>query len=151
VLVVGAHRGAKARARFIPLDPRLEGESLPVNERPALRVALCGPDGEAWAAGWGVVLSFRRGVVTVEAVEDRGAPAAMGFDPLGIPWLVTDRSVMRRHVENGVVLWKRYYRRSEDRAALIAVGFTPEGARVLDERGNGVQIRPRDIDAWAKE
>jgi eukaryotic-like serine/threonine-protein kinase len=151
VLVVGAHRGARGRARFLPEDPRIEAESLPVNDRPALRVALAGPDGEeGFATGWGFVVAFRRGVALLESVEDRGAPAAMGFDPLGVPWLVADHAVMRRHVEDGVAQWKTYYRRDEDRAALIAIGFTPEGVRIVDERGNGAQIRPRDIDTWVK-
>lgn len=148
VLVVGSHRGAKGRARLLPTNPRADGESLAVNDRPPLRAALMGPEGEGWAAGWGFVLSFRQGAVSVELVEERGAPASMGFDPLGVPWLVTDHAVMRRHVESGTPLWKTYYRREDDRPALIAVGFTPEGARVLDERGNGVHIRPVDLDAW---
>jgi hypothetical protein len=143
-LVVGSQRNARARALFLPFDNHAVVYMAGVNERPPLRAALCGASREAWGAGSGFVLSFQRGAVTPEEVAVNETPAAMALDLVGVPWLVTHRSVLRRHVTGGVARWLTYYRRDETRAPLVGIGFTPEGALVLDAEGNAVSICPRD-------
>ncbi len=148
-LVVGSRRGTRARALFLGFDGQASVYTAGVNDRPPLRVALCGAAREAWGAGAGFVVAFERGAVRPEIVEQAGDPVAMGLDLVGVPWLVCERVVLRRHVESGDALWRAYYRRPEGSAPLIAVGFTPEGARILDARGGGATVVPRDIEAWS--
>jgi len=143
-LVVGSHRNARARALFLPVDNHAVVYMAGVNDRPPLRTALCGATREAWAAGSGFVVSFQRGAVTPEEVEVDEVPIAMALDLVGVPWLLTDHSVMRRHVESGVARWRAHYRRDTARPPLIALGFTSDGALVVDATGNAVSICPRD-------
>jgi serine/threonine protein kinase len=148
-LVVGSRRGTRARALFLGFDGQASVYTGGVNERPPLRVALCGAAREAWGAGAGFVVAFERGAVRPEPVEQAGEPTAMGLDLVGVPWLVCERVLLRRHVDAGNALWRVYYRRPEGSAPLIAVGFTPEGARVLDAQGGGATVIPRDIESWS--
>jgi hypothetical protein len=69
---------------------------------------------------------------------------------VGVPWLVTDRTVLRRHIEGNEGVWRAYYRREAGRAPLIGIGFTPEGALVLDAKGGAVALEPHDIAMWQK-
>jgi hypothetical protein len=45
-------------------------------------------------------------------------------------------------------VWKAYYRRPLQGAGLAGIGFTPDGARVLDVNGGIVEIEPVDIEEW---
>ena len=117
-----------------------------MNEGPPLHVAQCGAAREAWAAGPGVLLSFQRDAVALEPLDTDEAPAAMGLDLVGTPWLVTERAVLRRHVDAGLASWRTYYRRDPDRPPLVAIGFTPDDVRVLDARGAAIHIRAREAD-----
>jgi hypothetical protein len=148
-LVVGSRKGTRARALFLGFDGQATVYTGGVNERPPLRVALCGAGREAWGAGAGFVIAFDRGSVRAESVEHAGEPVAMALDLVGVPWLVTERALLRRHVDGGNALWRVYYRRDESSAPLVAVGFTPEGARVLDAQGGGATVVPRDIESWS--
>lgn len=147
-LVVGARKETKARALFLGFDHQRNVIVSGVNDKPPLRVAVCGAARGAWAAGTGFVLAFDKGTATPEAVESTEAPVAMALDLVGVPWLVTTHTVLRRHVHAGIVGWVAYYRHPAERAPLVGIGFTPEGARVLDARGNGVSITPLDIESW---
>jgi len=60
-----------------------------------------------------------------------------------VPWIVTAHAVLRRQVESGTVTWRAVYRRESGRPALVAIGFTPEEARVLNARGNFVHLHAR--------
>lgn len=140
-LVVGSRRGARGRALFLSLDHHANVYVTGVNDRPPLKLALCGAAREAWAAGDGFVLAFQRGAVSSEIVEASGAPAALALDLIGSPWLVTDHGVARRHVESGVATWRTYYARDDRAAPLIGIGFASDGACVLDAKGNLVRIR----------
>jgi serine/threonine protein kinase len=161
-LVVGARRSARGRALFLGFDGQASVYTAGVNEMPPLSVALTSATREAWGAGAGFVLGFDRSGVTSEAVDYQGEPVAMGLDLVGIPWLVCERAVLRRHsVTTGASLspgsptpqsgpvWRTYYRRDPAAPPLVAIGFTPEGARVLDARGGGANIVPRDLELWA--
>jgi hypothetical protein len=146
-LVVGSRGGKKARALFVGMNDAFTIFPA-VNDKAPLRVAVCGAGKEAWAAGQGVVLRFDGGTATVEKSDASDAPIAMALDLVGVPWLVTERSVMRRHVEGNEGIWKAYYRRDPSRPPFVGIGFTPDGAALLDARGGGVAIEPHDIAEW---
>jgi hypothetical protein len=139
-LVVGTRRDARGGALFLPFGGRASVYVDGVNDAPPLQVAQCGVERAAWAAGEGLVLAFLRGAVEREAVEVAGAPVAMGLDLAGVPWIVTAHAVLRRRVEAGTVTWQSVYERDPDRPRLVAIGFTPEGARVVDARGSSVYL-----------
>lgn len=148
-MIAGASaKGNRARALFLGFDGQATVYTMGVNTRPPLEVALCGADRASWAAGHGFVLAFDRASVTAEEVEVQEAPAAMGLDPVGVPWLVTASAVMRRHARIGAAAWRAYHRQEPGAPPLVAIGFTAQGARVLDASGRGAQIVPHDIAAW---
>ena len=149
MLAVGSRRGAKGRALFVGLDEQTNVFTTGVNDKGPLRVAVCSAGRECWAAGEGVVLRFDKGLATPERIDVKEPPVAMALDVVGVPWLVTERAVLRRHVENNEGMWKPYYRREETRPALVGIGFTPEGAHVLDARGGGVELEPHDAITWS--
>jgi hypothetical protein len=148
LLAVGSKGGKRGRALFVGFDGQTTLYTAGVSDKPALVAAVCGAARESWAAGAGVVLRFDRGAVASERVDATDVPAAMALDVVGVPWLVTERAVLRRHIEAGDGVWKAYVRRPEDRPAFVGIGFTPEGARVLDARGGVVEIEPVDVGDW---
>jgi serine/threonine protein kinase len=147
-VVVGA-KGKRARALSIGHDDQITVFTREVNDKPPLSLALCGAERAAWGAGEGYVVRFDRAVAAREDVEVPGTPVAFGLDPVGIPWLVTERGVLRRHVEGASAAWRLYYERDAAKPALAAIGFTPAGARVLDAAGGFVKLVPRDIGMWS--
>jgi serine/threonine protein kinase len=149
VLAVGeSESGTQARAIFIEEG----GEGSPitrgVKDKPPLRVALCGAGRMAWGAGDGFVLAFDGGPAVLEGVEANDRPTAMGLDPVGIPWLVTTSTVLRRSLQGGVATWRAHYRKDDRAPALVGLGFTPDGVRVIDAQGGGVLTRPPDLPSW---
>jgi serine/threonine protein kinase len=149
MLVVGSRRGTRGRALFLGLDEQTSVFTSGVNDKAALRVALCGAGREMWAAGEGTLLRLERGGAVAEKSESTEAPAEMALDLVGIPWLVTSHAVLRRHVVDNEGVWRAYYRRDPSRPPLVAIGFTPNGARVLDARGASVEIEPHDVASWS--
>jgi hypothetical protein len=153
MLVVGSRRGkqasaTRARALFLGLDEQATVYTSGVNDKPGLLVAVCGAGREAWGAGEGLVLHFDRGAAVAEKIETRESPVAMGLDMVGVPWLVTERAVLRRHVDNNEGVWRPYYARDAGRAPLIGIGFTPDGVALLDARGASIELEPHDIEYW---
>jgi len=148
LLIVGSRRGTKARAMFLGLDEQTTVFAAGVNDKPALTVAVASAGRETWGAGDGLVLRFDRGAAMPEKLDPSGAPTAMGLDLVGVPWLVTQHAVLRRHVEANAGVWKTYYRRSAALPPLVGIGFTPDGASVIDARGGIVQIQPHDVAGW---
>jgi len=148
LLAVGSKGGKRGRALFVGFDGQTTVYTAGVSDKPALVAAVCGAARESWGAGAGVVLRFDRGAVASERVDATDVPAAMALDVVGVPWLVTERAVLRRHLEGGDGVWKAYVRRAEDRPPFVGIGFTPQGARVLDARGGVVEIEPVDIGDW---
>jgi hypothetical protein len=139
----------KARALFLSLDEQTQVFAAGVTDKPALTVAVAGAAREMWAAGARILLRFDPpGGSTQEAVEGEERPVAMGLDLVGVPWLVTERAVLRRYDGGGGggAVWKRLCARDDGAAApFMAIGFTGEGARVLDARGGGVLVVPEDV------
>ena len=119
-----------------------------MKDKPPLFVAVCGASRDAWAAGVGCVLRFDRAGVDHEPLSINADPVAMALDPLGTPWLITDHAALRRHEGTPTPSWEVYYQRNPLLPRLVGIGFTADGARLLDERGGGVHIVPRDIDRW---
>ena len=72
----------------------------------------------------------------------------MGLDPVGIPWLVTVSSVMRRKSGNTGAAWATYFEKDPGAPPLVAIAFSPDGARVIDAQGGGAMIVPRDVTSW---
>ncbi|AKT36868.1 serine/threonine-protein kinase [Chondromyces crocatus] len=149
-LVVGGSARGRGRALFLGFDGQASVYTQGVNQRAALEIALCGADRTSWAAGEGFVLSFDRASVTVEELEISGRPVAMGLDPVGVPWLVTGRAVLRRHAGLANASWRVYFQQDVGAPPLLAIGFTAEGACVVDAAGHGAVIIPRDIAAWRR-
>jgi len=147
-LVVGARRGQRARALFLGLDDQAQVFTTGVNDKGPLFAAVAGATRQAWAAGEGFILRFEAGGAAVEKVALTERPLAMGLDLVGIPWLVTARAVLRRHERGGEAEWRVMFAREPGEAAFVAIGFSAEGARVLDAMGGGVRIAPSDIDEW---
>ncbi len=146
--VVGARRGTRARAMFLGFDSQPVLFVVGVNDRPPLLTALCSAGRDCWAAGKGFVLAFDRGSVREEAIETDEAPVAMGLDIVGVPWLVTATTVLRRHAESGTPHWRTYHKRADASAPYVGIGFTPEGVRLLDTGGGGTRIVPNDLESW---
>lgn len=152
-LVVGSRKGAKGRSLQLTFDGQATVMTTGVNERTALRACVCGAAREAWAAGDDYVLSLQRGHVTAEQLDLDMAlrPVAMALDPGGVPWLLGERGLLRRHVDSGIARWVPYYRRPEGAPALVGFGFTRSGARVLDALGGGASVVPHDTANWAAQ
>jgi hypothetical protein len=119
-----------------------------LRDKPPLHAALASADRVSWAAGDGCVLALDRGAVTVEEVAARGRPVAMGLDPLGIPWLVTARAVMRRSTHGDAPAWRLYHEQDGHDPPLVSIGFSASGAHIVDAQGGGALLRPLDVDAW---
>jgi len=147
-IVVGASPKGRARALFLGFDGQASVYTTGVNTRAPLEVAICGADRTAWGAGAGFVLAFDRAATTVEEVESDEPPVMMALDPVGVPWLLTKTAVLRRHAGMASAGFRLYFRQEAGAPPLVAIGFTSDGARVLDATGRGVMIIPRDAAAW---
>jgi hypothetical protein len=146
-LVVGARRKTRGRALFLGFDGQIHVFVDGVNDGAPLLASVCGAGREAWAAGAGFVLAFDRTSARAEEIDMVGAPVAMGLDLVGVPWLLTDRQVLRRHVEGTTAAWRGHHL-GEGEPPFVAMGFAPDGVRAFDSRGAGVHLVPHDIEAW---
>jgi hypothetical protein len=133
---------------FLGLDRQKQVLTDEVNDKPGLTVAVSGAMRETWAAGPGVLLRFDLGGAAREAAETDEPPVAMGLDPVGVPWLVTERHVLRRHDAGGLAVWVRCFTRGPGEAPFVAIGFDQDGAFAVDARGGGVLLVPSDIGEW---
>ncbi len=148
-LVVGkASAGSWAYAVFASEFGHVSVYMRGLRDKPPLHAALASADRVAWAAGDGCVVALDRGNVTPEDLAVPGVPVAMGLDPLGIPWLVTPRAVMRRSTHGEAPAWRLFFEQDAGDPPLVGLGFTASGARVVDARGGGAFLRPIDVDAW---
>jgi eukaryotic-like serine/threonine-protein kinase len=119
-----------------------------LHDKPPLDVTLASAERLIWAAAAGVVLALDRGNVAAEPMEATDAPVAMGLDPVSVPWLVTASAVLRRTTQGGAPTWRTHFERDVGAPRFVGVGFSPTGVRVVDERGGGIILRPRDVDQW---
>jgi hypothetical protein len=144
--IVGASPdGKSARAAHLGYNDQVV--TMPwVRSLAPLRAVVCGAGRESWAA-------TDRGVVRLEADAAIAEPldvdpcVDLGLDLVGAPWFVTPSAAFRRHSEGGAVAWREYYRRARG-PALVAIGFTPRGARLVDAVGAFVDVEPHDVDQW---
>jgi serine/threonine protein kinase len=148
-LVVGqARAGSWAYAVFASEFGHVSVYMRGLRDKPPLQAAVASADRLIWAAGDGCVLAIDRGAVAVEDLEAPARPVAMGLDPLGIPWLVTERAVMRRSTQGPAPVWRLYHEAEPGDPAFVGIGFSTNGARIVDARGGGVVLKPIDVDSW---
>jgi hypothetical protein len=149
-LVVGAsENGKRGRALFLSMDDRITMFTTGVNDGGPLDVAVATGDRDAWAAGRGRVARFDAASVSAESLEvSDEAAVALALDPAGRPWLVTERCILRRHADGPSPVWKTYHRRDPALPQFVGIGFTGEGARVLDARDGVVLVAPFDVGSW---
>lgn len=147
-LVVGGTAKGRARAAFLGLDDQCS--VFDVKDHPAFTAAVCSAHQRGqWAAGPGAVLRLERGLgVVPEPTDTDEPPISLGLDLVGVPWLLTTRAVLRRHVDGSMARWVTYHRRSADKPAWVGFGFTPAGVGLFDERGGRVALVPHDIGVW---
>jgi hypothetical protein len=155
-LAVGS-RGDRGRAIFVPFD----GDEVPytkgVVNKPPLRVAACGAGRDAWAAGEHGIFAFSPGrPAELEQTELARKPGPLALvdmviDLVGSPWLLTSRSLLRREATAAEHAWRVVHERDPNEPAFVAMGFTPKGVHVLDERGGFVVITPADVARWTDE
>jgi hypothetical protein len=148
-LIVGSKGGKRARASFLSTDGAATVFATGVNHGPALRVATCGSERDAWAASDAMIVRFDRGGAETEHVMDPPEnPVQLALDLVGVPWLVTDHAIHRREAGGTTTKWREVHRRSPNERRFVGIGFTPDGARVMDEAGGGVRVVPADVGEW---
>ncbi len=140
---VGAPRAEGARSLLLFDGPASVHVSGVPTDSP-LHVVCCGAERTAWAAGAGFALASSIATVVREAVEVDDPPVAMGLDFVGVPWIVTGRAALRRQIDSGKATWRAVYRRGPGRPPLVAIGFTPEEARIMDACGSSIHVRTDD-------
>ncbi len=161
-LIVGAKDSKRARAAFLRPDGGLNVYAAPLTKLGPLAVATCGNERDAFSAsietpstsGRPIASTIVRLSPTTAEVElsDLGhRPMQMALDLVGTPWLVTERSILRREADQTSAAWRTLHVRAEGAPRFLAIGFTPAGARVIDERGGGVRIVPNDVDRWRRK
>lgn len=149
-LFVGA-RGKKARATFVAPDGGNVVYTTGLAAAGDLLVATGGNERELWAASSAGIVRFDRAAAEPEHGDLGEAPIAMALDLVGLPWLVTQRAVYRREAIAGASSpWRRIHARPQAKPPLVAIGFTPEGVRVLDAEGASLRIIPADIAQWRR-
>lgn len=149
LFVVGGKRGESARALHLGHDEICRILTQKLRKRPPLLVAAPGVGKDCWAAGKDCIVRLDADSVEPEHAQSFGIPVAMGLDLIGIPWLVTSDKVLRRHGGGASTEWVVYYNRDKEKPPFIAIGFSCEGAHVLDAGGNTTLIVPHDIHLFA--
>ncbi|MBK9266760.1 MAG: protein kinase [Polyangiaceae bacterium] len=149
LFVVGGKRGAAARALQLGHDEICRIMTQRLRKRPPFLVAVAGVGKDCWAAGEDCIVRLDGDSVETEGGLPFGIPVAMALDVVGIPWLMTKDKVLRRHGGGSAAEWIVYHRRSEDKPAFVAIGFTAEGVHVLDAAGNTTLLVPHDIHSFA--
>ncbi|HRI65593.1 MAG TPA: protein kinase [Polyangium sp.] len=145
LFVVGGKKGGAARGLMLGHDDVCRILNQKLRKRPPLIVAAAGVGKDCWAAGEDCIMRLDADVAEPESVQEFGIPVAMAIDLIGIPWMITNRKVIRRHGGGSSTEWIVYHERKADQPPFVAIGFTCEGAQVLDARGNTTLIVPHDI------
>ncbi len=153
MLVVGSGTNGRGRASFLAPDGATTVFARGVSHGPPLLVGVCGNERESWAASHTQILRFDRSAAEVEHDALGDVPVCMALDLVGLPWLVTRRRILRRETSGptpagGASRWRVVCDRPAGAAPFVALGFTPEGARVLDAAGNSVHVVPADVEHW---
>jgi hypothetical protein len=153
MLIVGGKGDKRARASFLGPDGGVMVYAQGVSNTPPLEVAVCGNERDAWAASGQMIFRFDRSAAEVELPDLNERPVQMALDLVGLPWLVTERSVLRREAALGTPTpgrspWRVVAKRAQGAPRFAAIGFTPEGARVIDEASGSLRIVPSDLAGW---
>lgn len=149
-VVVGSKGQTHARAMLVGFDGKVHSFGPGVEERPPLFVTATGSGGAAWAAGEGFVLALARDGVASEGIDVGERPVGMKLDFVGVPWLLTSHSLLRRHLEDGKATWKVYHRVEAELPEFVAFGFTPSGVCIFDRYGDGFIVTPFDVEDWSQ-
>jgi serine/threonine protein kinase len=149
LFVVGGKRGGTGRALYLGHDEICRILTQRLRKRPPLLVAAPGIGKDCWAAGEDCIVRLDADTVDAESAQSFGLPVAMALDVIGIPWLLTSDKVLRRHSGGASAQWVVYYERPSDKPAFVAIGFTCNGAHVLDAGGNSILIVPHDIHLFS--
>ncbi len=153
VLLVGS-QGKRGRAAFLAPDGMVNVYAL--GKVGPMRLATAGAERESWAItepqpplGTSQIVRFDRSVAEVEMTLDVAA-IALALDLVGVPWLLTPTTVMRREISQGKPLFRTLAARTPDRAPFVSIGFTPEGATVVDAEGGFTYVEPSDVESWRR-
>lgn len=149
LFVVGGKRGGTGRALQLGHDEICRILTQRLRKRPPLLVAAPAAGKECWAAGEDCIVRLDTDTVEAESAQSFGVPVAMALDVIGIPWLLTSDKVLRRHGGGATTEWVVYHERGRDKPPFVAMGFTAEGAHVLDAGGNMTLLVPHDIHLFA--
>jgi len=149
LFVVGGKRGGTGRALQLGHDEICRILTQRLRKRPPLLVAAPAVGKECWAAGEDCIVRLDADNVEAESAQSFGVPIAMALDMIGIPWLLTSDKVLRRHGGGTTTEWVVYHERASGKPPFVAIGFTAEGAHVLDEGGNMTLLVPHDIHLFA--
>jgi hypothetical protein len=149
LFVVGGKRGSTGRALYLGHDEICRILTQRLRKRPPLLVATPGIGKDCWAAGEDCIVRLDADAVDAETAQSFGVPIAMALDVIGIPWLLTGDKVLRRHGGGVSAEWVVYHVRPSDKPHFVAIGFTCNGAHVLDAGGNTITIVPHDIHLFA--
>ncbi|MFI5299785.1 MAG: hypothetical protein ACHREM_16990, partial [Polyangiales bacterium] len=150
-LLVGDKNGKRGRAAFVAPDGTTTVFASGVASGPGLHLALCSHEREAWGATPSSIVRFDRGAADTELDSLEAKPTALALDLVGVPWLLSEHAVYRRDGASTARRWRCVLERPRGVADLVAIGVTPEGARVIDREGSGVRVVPGDVDRWRRE
>ena len=149
LFVVGGKHGGTGRALHLGHDEICRILTQRLRKRPPLLVATPGVGKDCWAAGENCIVRLDTDTVDAESAQSFGIPIAMALDVIGIPWLLTSNKVLRRHSGGVSTEWVVYHERQSDKPQFVAIGFTCNGAHVLDAYGNTTTIVPHDIHLFS--
>lgn len=149
LFIVGGKRGGTGRALQLGHDEICRILTQRLRKRPPLLVASSGIGKDCWAAGEDCIVRLDSDSVDAESAQSFGIPLAMVLDMIGIPWLLTSDKVLRRHGGGGSTEWVVYHERPRNKPPFVALGFTGEGAHVLDAHGDTTLLVPHDIHLFA--
>jgi eukaryotic-like serine/threonine-protein kinase len=149
LFVVGGKRGGTGRALHLGHDEICRILTQRLRKRPPLLVASPSVGKDCWAAGEDCIVRLDADNVEAESAQPFGIPITMVLDIVGIPWLLTSDKVLRRHGGGAATEWVVYYEREKDKPPFVALGFTGEGAHVLNAHGDTTLLVPHDIHVFS--
>jgi hypothetical protein len=151
VLVGRARRADRWRAVYVAGDGRTKVFSPAPGDVGHLSHVVAVPARESYAAGpHGVIrIGPRDHVSAAEDVDVTDDPVAMTVDPVGIPWLLLPRALLRRHDEGAGPRWRAYLTRTADDPPFVAFEATRAGIRIIDAASAVLDVVPADVDGWS--
>jgi eukaryotic-like serine/threonine-protein kinase len=146
-VLVGA-QGRRGRAAFLAPDSMVNVYAL--GKVSPLQMVVHGAERESWGASDSAqIVRFDRSVAEIEATLPEPA-VALALDLVGVPWVLTATTVFRRELEAGKPQFRALETRIPGRPPFVGLGFTPQGAHVLDAEGGFTHLEPSDVEHWRK-